>query len=185
MLTGCDALKSGHFVLASGRHTNIRVDTNALHTFPPVLELICGYIGDHFKRYDPHTVIGQDIGGAILAHCVARHLGNMTGCDTFSVYAEKANGGELRIEQAKLIVNRPVLVVADVIITGASTAALIAAVKALGGNLIGLAAVCNFGVEADATLDVPDFFSLMIPETWAEDNCPLCAQGVPVILNAA
>jgi orotate phosphoribosyltransferase len=56
-------------------------------------------------------------------------------------------------------------------------------VRTLGGNVLGLGAICNRGgvTEGDIGL-LPELYSLINVslESWAADDCPLCAADVPV-----
>ncbi|MEI6499047.1 MAG: phosphoribosyltransferase family protein [bacterium] len=78
---------------------------------------------------------------------------------------------------------KKVLVVEDVLTTGSSVKKVVEAVRAIGGEVVGVAALCNRGaVTAKDIGDVPELFSLMniSMESWDASECPLCAAGVPI-----
>lgn len=83
----------------------------------------------------------------------------------------------------KLIAGKKVLVVEDILTTGGSVKKTVEAVRAIGGEVAGVAALCNRGgVTAEDIGDVPELFSLVniTLESWEASECPLCAQGVPI-----
>ncbi len=97
------------------------------------------------------------------------------------IFAEKE--GEERSFRRGFTVNHGerVLIVDDILTTGSSIREVIAAVKKLGGNIIGI------GVLVDRSEQVPDFgyplFSCHHATTVAyrPEECPLCAAGVPLV----
>jgi orotate phosphoribosyltransferase len=82
----------------------------------------------------------------------------------------------------KLVAGKNVLVVDDILTTGGSVKKVIAAVRALGGNVVGVGALCNRGGITAEQLDVPEFSALVdIPlDAWDEADCPLCKANVPI-----
>ena len=67
--------------------------------------------------------------------------------------------------------------------TGGSAKKVFEAVRALGGNVVGLAAICNRGgVTEDDIGPLPELYSLtnVDLDSWDADECPLCASGLPV-----
>lgn len=82
---------------------------------------------------------------------------------------------------------KKVLVVEDVLTTGASVTKTVQAVRAIGGEVVAVAALCNRGkVTAEDIGNVPELFSLFdLPlKTYEANACPLCAAGVPVDTSA-
>ena len=75
-----------------------------------------------------------------------------------------------------------ILVVEDILTTGGSARQVIEAIRKQEGNVIGLSALCNRGsVQSSDVGDVPLRQLVTVAlETFAEDECPFCQQGVPV-----
>ncbi|MDO8667915.1 MAG: phosphoribosyltransferase family protein [bacterium] len=119
-----------------------------------------------------------------------RHEGIMVGDTGRLVFIEA--GWELLIKKPsfvikrgydKLVAGRKILVVEDVLTTGQSAKMVVEAVRALGGNVVGLAALCNRGgITAEQVGNPPKFVSLVNVKLDAFDEigCPLCAAGVPI-----
>jgi orotate phosphoribosyltransferase len=65
---------------------------------------------------------------------------------------------------------------------GGSARATVKVVRECGGIVVGVSALCNRGGVTAETLSVPWLESLVNikMETWAEHDCPMCAEKVPV-----
>lgn len=83
----------------------------------------------------------------------------------------------------KVVHGKKVLVVEDVLTTGGSARKVVEAVRASGGEVVGVGVLCNRGGVTPAALaDPPKLFALvnLTLDTYNEADCPLCRDGVPV-----
>jgi len=177
------ALLDGHFVLASGRHSDQYINKDAAYSFPDEVTRLCWGIALAFVDRQIDVVAGPEKGGIILSQWVAHHLIESAGQKVRAVYAEKdGDGFVFRRGYDKLVTGKRVLLVEDVITTGGSIKKVVQGVVALGGNPIGIGALCNRGAVEAAALGVPELRALANPTflTWAEGDCPFCKNGVPV-----
>jgi orotate phosphoribosyltransferase len=73
-------------------------------------------------------------------------------------------------------------VVEDVLNTGGSVRQAVAAVRAAGGEVVAVAALCNRGGVTAADLGVPAVVALveLSLDSWDAPACPLCRDGVPI-----
>ena len=169
------ALLKGHFRLTSGLHSPVYWEKFRVLQFPNYTEPLCRMIADHFRSQKVQVVAGPTTGGIILAFEVARQLG------VRGIFAEKE--GEERSFRRGFTVNpdERVLIVDDILTTGSSIREVIAAVKKLRGNIIGI------GVLVDRSEQATDFgFPLFschrsATVTYRPEECPLCAAKVPLI----
>ena len=171
------ALREGHFVLASGRHTSLYLEKFQVLQHPSETERLCSAIAMWAGALGVETVAGPTTGGIILAHEVARQLG------TRAIYAERregASGREFRRGFA-LAPGERVLVVDDIMTTGGSLQETIDAVRAAGGTVAGAAVLVDrSGGAARLDLPVEALWRLDIP-SYSAAECPLCAKGVPAV----
>lgn len=181
-------LTDGHFVYASGKHGSAYVNKDAVYPYTRITSWLCWGIADQFRLKDVEVVVGPEKGGIILAQWVANHLSQRIGAEVLSVYAEK-DGDQFTIKRGyeKLIPGKNVLIVEDVLTTGRSVRKVAEAVRAFDGDIIGVGALCNRGGVTEEDLGdppVPLFSLLNIDlDSWEEDQCPLCAQRIPVNIN--
>ncbi|HEV8535575.1 MAG TPA: orotate phosphoribosyltransferase [Candidatus Limnocylindria bacterium] len=175
MFRDAGALREGHFVLASGRHSPGYLDKFQVLQHPGDTERLCAAIASWARPLRVDIVAGPTTGGVILAHEVARQLGAR------AIYAERseaASGREFRRGFA-IESGERVLVVDDIITTGGSLRETIAAVTSAGGTVVAAAVLVDRSGDS-ARLDVPlhALWHLQIP-AYAPAECPLCAKGVP------
>jgi orotate phosphoribosyltransferase len=177
-LEAIGALKRGHFLLASGRHSAQYVEKFDLLRQPRATEAACRsmieQLGD-LAQVD--LVVGPTTGGILMAFEIGRQLGLP------AAYAERARDGASERAFKRGTVIEPgtrVLVVDDILTTGGSVRETLAALKATGADIkaIGLlvdrsGGSVTFGVPmvSLAALDI---------ETFVPDDCPLCSDGVPM-----
>src|SRR2546423_6784612 len=108
------ALREGHFILASGRHSPLYLEKFQVLQHPAETERLCAAIASWVRSLAAETVAGPTTGGIILAHEVARQLG------VRAIYAERRASGTGR-EFRRGFALRPgerVAVVDDIMTTG-------------------------------------------------------------------
>lgn len=83
----------------------------------------------------------------------------------------------------EIIKGKRVLVLEDVLTTGGSVRKVVEATRAARGEVVGVGALVNRGnITAKDLGDVPRLEALVniTLDSWLEDECPLCKEGVPV-----
>jgi orotate phosphoribosyltransferase len=168
------ALREGHFILASGRHSPLYLEKFQVLQHPAETERLCSAIATEAGSLEVETVAGPTTGGIILAHEVARQLG------VRAIYAERREGepGREFRRGFALSPGERVLVVDDIMTTGGSIHETIAAVREAGGTVAGAAVLVDRSGGA-ARLSVPlhALWRLDIP-SYPPAECPLCAKGI-------
>jgi orotate phosphoribosyltransferase len=169
------ALREGHFILASGRHSSLYLEKFQVLQHPADTERLCGAIAVWARSLGVDSVAGPTTGGIILAHELARQLG------VRAIYAERREGAPGREFRRGFAVapGERVLVVDDIMTTGGSVQETIDAVRSAGGAIAGAAVLVDRSGGA-SRLDVPvhSLWRLDIP-SHAPAECPLCAKGIP------
>jgi len=171
-------ISGSHVVYTSGRHGAAYVNKDALYPHTRRVSEVCALMADGARALRPDVVCGPALGGIILSQWTAHHLGAL------AVYAEKTpeHGVALRRGYDALVAGRRVLVVEDVLNTGGSVGDAVRAVRAAGGEVVAVSALCNRGGVTAADLDVPALLSLveLALDSWEAAACPLCRDAVPV-----
>jgi orotate phosphoribosyltransferase len=175
-----------HFVYTSGLHGNAYVNKDAIYPHTVYVEMICEEFAIRFFNSDVQVVVGPAMGGIILSNRTAHQLHDFSGIKVPGIYAEKsADGAEFVIKRGygAFIPGKRVLVVEDILTTGGSVRKVVNAVRALGGNVVGVGAICNRGgVSASDVGDVPKLECLIDVklDSWNPQDCPMCKAGIPV-----
>ena len=177
-LRAVGALKDGHFLLASGRHSDRYIEKFDLLRQPRETETACRAIAGHFGAARIDVVAGPTTGGIILAFEVARQLG------IAAAYAERIGEGKAGREFRRgttFGTGSRVLVVDDIMTTGGSIRETLAALAAYPVEVVAVAVLVDRAGGA-VTFDVPLFaVSTLDVATWDVAACPLCAAGQPLV----
>jgi orotate phosphoribosyltransferase len=175
-----------HIVYTSGKHGSSYINKDALYPYTHLTSRLCRKIAHQFLKSGVEVVIAPAIGGVILSQWVAYHLTELGQHEVLAVYAEKdelSSNFIIKRGYDKIINGKKVLVVEDVLTTGGSVKKVVAAVKAAGGSVVGVGALCNRGgITLKDMGDVPVLnvlFEISL-DSWDQDKCPLCAKAVPI-----
>jgi orotate phosphoribosyltransferase len=179
VLREAGALKDGHFLLSSGRHSDQYVEKFDLLRNPSATELACRAISDRFKSERIDVVVGPTTGGIILAFEVGRQLGTM------AAYAERKSDGSSGREFRRgttFTVGQRVLVVDDILTTGGSVRETLTALENESVEVLAIAVLVDRSggkVEFRGTTLVA--LSKLNVQTWDPADCPLCASGIALV----
>ena len=175
------ALLEGHFRLTSGLHSSGYLQCALVLQHPQHADMLGAAIAKGAREWRPTVVMSPALGGVVIGQEVGRALG------VRAIFAERQDGALTLRRGFMLAESDRVLVVEDVVTTGGSTRETIQVAKAAGAQVIGAATIVDrSGASAGAgrrlSLGVP-FISLieMALPTHEPDECPLCAQGLPVV----
>jgi orotate phosphoribosyltransferase len=169
------ALFNGHFLLTSGRHSDVYFQCAKVLQYPEYIEELCSIIADEFCDNKVNTVIAPAIGGLVVGQEVARQLNKRF------IFAER--------EDKKLTLRRGfsinegenVLVCEDVVTTGGSVFEVIDIVKNSNAKVAGVGFIVDrsngkvdFGTSQLSTvkLDVKSYLA---------EDCPLCEKGIELV----
>lgn len=170
------AILRGHFLLTSGLHSPIYWEKFRVLQFPIYTEQLCHMIADHYKNDGVQLVAGPTTGGVILAFEVARQLG------VRGIFAEKEGSSERTFRRGFSIdPGERVLIVDDILTTGSSIREVIRATIKHGGKPVGLGVLVDRS-EQEMDFGAPLFSCLRsITITYTPQDCPLCADRIPLI----
>lgn len=186
------ALREGHFVLKSGRHSDAYLEKFQVLQEPAITSELCSFAAALHTRRDGTATVdlvaGPTTGGIILAFETGRQLG------TRAIFAEEVAGDDGPHRQFRrgfrIRPGEKVLLVDDILTTGGSLLAMIPTVEALGGEIV----ECVVLVDRSgglSTLTSPStgrvyplrsLWRLALP-TWEAGaaTCPRCAAGDPAV----
>ena len=181
-----NALLEGHFLLASGNHSNRYLQSAKVLEYPKKASLLTDALADMIRDagIEVDSVCAPALGGVLAGYELARSL------DVRSIFVEKKEGGmELR-RGFEVSQGEKIIICEDIITTGGSALKAAKAIEALGGEVVAFASLANRGFckrvggndtskpECALPGDVPLFalddfsFEMFTPET-----CPMCKEG--------
>ena len=173
-LTDVDAIRSGHFVLTSGRHSGTYVQCARFLEDPALTTRLAETAVDRLPAdLEFDLVAAPAVGGLIIGFAVAQALG------VKFIFSERENGAMVFRRGFKVPEGARVLVVEDVVTTGGSVAEVIDLVFAAGGTVAGVVSIIDRGGDKKFATE---FWPLLVleVESWEAPECVLCAKGIPV-----
>jgi orotate phosphoribosyltransferase len=186
------ALKEGHFLLKSGKHSERYLEKFLVLQDPAATSELCGFWAARHRGPDGTPIVdvvaGPTTGGVILAFETARQLG------VRAIFAEEVKGedGVARREFRRgfsIARGERVLLVDDILTTGGSLLAMIPAVEAFGAEIVTCAVMADrsgglASLESPVTgrsYPLRALWQLQLPVYEpGEATCPACAAGVPL-----
>lgn len=178
LLRSAGALKEGHFLLASGRHSDQYVEKFDLLRNPGATEQACREIVRAIGDQSINVVAGPTTGGILLAFEVARQLG------VLAAYAERKADGSAGREfrrDTRFAPGSRVLVVDDILTTGGSVRETLAALNDHQVEVVAVAILVDRS-NGNVDLGVPMIaLTEMSIANWDPADCPLCADGIPLV----
>ena len=189
LFLGSGALREGHFLLKSGRHSNRYLEKFLVLQDPAATSELCSMWVAQYGATPTNAVdvvAGPTTGGVILAFETARQIG------TRGIFAEEVHDADGRARREfrrgfRIAPGERVLLVDDILTTGGSLLAMIPAVENAGGEIV----ACHVLVDRSgglASLTSPRtgrsyplraLWALDLP-TWAPEACPMCAARAPL-----
>ncbi|MGZ8546720.1 MAG: orotate phosphoribosyltransferase [Sulfuricurvum sp.] len=185
-----NALLEGHFKLSSGNHSQYYLQSAKVLEDPKTAKLLADALAQQINDngIEIDTVCAPALGGLIAGFALA------TALDKRSIFAERVNG-EMQIRRGfEIREGEKVIVCEDIITTGGSAMEAAKAIEALGGVVVGFAALANRGFCKREGSDLSRKINCALPsdkplfaladfdfEMYAPDNCPLCVNGSEAI----
>ena len=165
---GAGALREGHFILASGRHSAMFLQKNLVFQYADRTERLCKALAAKIEaRFGkPDVIVSPAVGAIIPGYETARWLG------VPSMFVEREDGGFKLRRAFRIDPGAKVVVIEDVITTGGSFREAVVPIEAAGGVIMGCACIVDrSGGKADvgwplvalATLDVASYAPDEIP----------------------
>lgn len=192
LLEQSGVIKEGHFILTSGRHSNIYCGKDTINTLPDVRDIIIRDLTAKVgllipERMKDYIITGPAVAGITWAHPVAVNLRlpfvypekdklKISDDNDFNSFVDIM---EYRRGFDTFLKGKKVIIVEDIITTGKSVLLTKDAIERCGGILIGVVCIWNRSywkydnLVIDSTLDNPVF-------DWERGECPLCKENVPL-----
>lgn len=167
MLRSVGAISQGHFLLSSGRHSDVYAEKFRALEWPEIALSLGRALAERFEEAD--VVLAPAVGGVILGFATAAALG------TRSIFAERQDS-KMRLRRGfEIHDDERVVVVEDIITTGLSVKEVLALVPV--GQLAGIGCL----VDRSGGIQLPrpmEALAKLDATSWDPTECPLCERGV-------
>ncbi len=166
-----DALLEGHFILSSGLHSRMYLQSALVFSNTKIAELLCKSLSAKIKNLldidSIDLIVSPAMGGVIVGYELSRHLNKL------NIFAERKDGVFSIRRGFKINKGQKVLVVEDIVTTGKSSLECFECINELGGEIVAEAALINRGGDSVnlgvplitlANLDIPNYETENLPE---------------------
>lgn len=179
-------IREGHFLLTSGRHSNVYIDKDAIYrssafreTIKQLTEACLTFSTTPTKGL---VITGPAVAGAVLAAPVWREMYTLSWQpDITFVYPEKINGGMVfRRGYDMHLKGKEVIIIEDIITTGSSVTATAKAITDCGGKVIGCACIWNRTFWTHGDFPIRTLINRPL-DAWPGHACKLCQARIPLI----
>lgn len=169
------AVLHGHFLLTSGRHSDIYFEKFRLLEHPRLLETaVHAMLAQLAGCSEVEVVIGPTLGGVIVAYETARQLG------VRALYAEREGDARAFRRGSVPEPGTRVLIVDDVLTTGTSIREVLESLQRYQVSVVGIGVLIDRS-ETPPDFGVPLLSAFRLPaKTYNPSECPLCQQDVPL-----
>jgi orotate phosphoribosyltransferase len=176
------ALRGGHFLLKSGRHSDRYLEKFAVLQYPGLAVEIGRRLAEALAPHDPTLVVGPTTGGVLLAFETARQLEHSLGHQVRGVFAEPMERGRRALRRGwPVSADDRIVLVDDILTTGASLIETVAAVRSAGGEPLAAAVIVDRSTEpVDLSSPITALARIEIA-AWTAGACPMCASGIPLV----
>ena len=177
LFASAGALLDGHFLLKSGRHAGRYLEKFLVLQHPRFGVEICRRFATSLAPYAPTLVVGPTTGGVLLAFETARQLGGTVR----AAFAEPVDGGGRALRRGWPVApDERVVLVDDILTTGASLVETVGAVRAAGVEPMAAAVIVDRSTEPlEIGVPLHALGRIEIP-SWEADACELCAADAPL-----
>ena len=173
-LQDAEAIRTGHFVLTSGRHSGAYVQCARVLEDPVLTTMLAKTAVERLPDgLNIDIVAAPAVGGLVIGFAVAQALG------VKFIFSEREQGSMVFRRAFEVPQKARVLVVEDVVTTGGSVAEVVELVEAAGGEVVGVISLIDRGGEKKFTQEYWPLLKLEV-ESWSPESCSLCTDGVPV-----
>ncbi|MBP6913183.1 MAG: phosphoribosyltransferase, partial [Candidatus Levybacteria bacterium] len=164
---------------------SIYINKDALYPHTEDASQVGMLLAKKAEDLDVDVVVGPALGGIILSTWTAYHLSSLKNKEILGIYTEKdENKNQVFTRNYdSLVKDKNVLIIEDLTTTGGSVKKVVDAVRNARGRVTAVLVMVNRSPKLvnGETINAP-FISLgeLPVETWTEEKCPLCKEGVPI-----
>lgn len=170
VLKEADALKTGHFLLPSGKHSNTYIQCAKLLQYPDKAESFFEMAVKKVEHLDFDIVLGPAVGGVLISYELARQLKKPM------IYIERENGEMVLKRGLEIKKGQKILIAEDVITSGKTVNESIVLIERLGGVVVGIFCIAN---KESIKINHSLYSCIDLNfKSYEVENCPMCKKNI-------
>ena len=172
------AIRSGHFQLTSGRHSDTYIQCARVLEDPALTTKLAREMVSRLPdNLQTDFVIAPAVGGIIIGFAVAQAQKKGKGLPF--VFSERQDGVMVLRRAFEIPATARVLVVEDVVTTGGSIQEVIKLVDQADATVAGVTALIDRGGKKAFTAPYYPLLQMQV-DSWLPEDCAQCAKGIPL-----
>ena len=173
-LTDSGAIRTGHFQLTSGLHSDTYVQCARVLEYPDITTKLAEEMVARLPEdLAVDLVVAPAVGGIIIGFAVAQALGQRY------LFTERVEGKMTLRRAFEIPKAARVLIVEDVVTTGGSVQEVVEIVEGAGAVVAGVTSIIDRGGELAFDGDYYPLLSMQV-ESWEPADCAQCGAGAPI-----
>ena len=173
-----NAIQEGHFILSSGLHSSLYLQSAIVLSYPNYLKIISGQLASLIQdKIDIETidvVVSPAMGGVIIGNKVGELLNKQ------SIFLERVNSNLVLRRGFSIKKKSKVIVVEDVITTGKSSQECILALQSYNTQVLGVFSIINRSTKKlDFNVNTFSLLNLEAP-LYEESELPESLKNIPI-----
>ena len=171
-LRSTNAIRTGHFKLTSGRHSDTYIQCARVLENPTLtMQLAEEAVANLPKDLQVDIVASPALGGILFGFAVAAAL------DATFIFSERVEGSMVFRRSFEVPEGARILVAEDVVTTGGSVKEVCDLIKTEDGEVVGVVSIIDRG--GTPAFEAPYFPLLRLESpSWAPEDCDLCKKGI-------
>ncbi len=173
------ALQEGHFILSSGKHSSVYLQSAIILSIPEYLKKIASAMVIKIKKVIEinkiNVVVSPAMGGVIIGSKIGEILNKK------SIFLERVNGTFTLRRGFEIFENDKILLIEDVLTTGKSSYESIECINSFGADVICLSSIIDRS-EGNLKFKCPYTSLVKInAPIFTNDNIPLNLKQIPAV----
>ncbi|MDO8885412.1 orotate phosphoribosyltransferase [Candidatus Oleimmundimicrobium sp.] len=167
------ALKTGHFKLSSGYHSDTYIQCMKVLEYPSFTNRVAIAMSEPYFDLPIDVVAAPAVGGIVLGFAVAQAL------DKKFIFAERVRDKMVLRRGFRIREGEKVLIVDDVITKGGSIKEIVDLVNDFNAEVVGITCLVDRGEKKNFTGSVHSLAKISA-SSYEPKQCPLCKKKIPL-----
>jgi len=148
-------LTDEHFVYTSGKHGSVYINKDIMYIHTDKASDVGLMFAEKVKDLEIDVVAAPALGGIVLSQWTAHHLSKLKNYEILSVYTEKTPDKNQIFTRGydKVVANKNVLVIEDLVTTGGSVRKVVDSVKQANGKVVTVGVMVDRSPESAAVTE--------------------------------
>lgn len=170
-----EAIIQGHFLLSSGKHSNMYCQCAKLLQYPERAEKVLKNVAKKLEKIEYDLIVGPAMGGIIVAYELSRLTGKR------GIFTERVDQKMVLKRGFEINKGDKIVISEDVITTGKSSLEVKELLESMGAKVVAMACIVDRR-DKNVKFELPVFSALELEiETYEKESCPLCLKNIDYV----